>query len=94
MKREGPRLFPFFFRLVLRCIFLPFAPATAGRLLHPRNVVVLALGLPPFALVRLRNVFGFEFLFFAPAAAGRPIWSRLGLVQSSRLGWVRVVCFQ
>jgi hypothetical protein len=41
-----------------------------------------------FAPVHLRNVFEFEFLFFAP------LFSRFHLVQSSRLEQGRFVCFQ
>jgi hypothetical protein len=53
----------------------PFAPATAGRRVHPRNVLAFALELPPFAL----------------ASACRLIFSRNVLVQSSRLERVRFV---
>jgi hypothetical protein len=93
LKREGPRLFPFFLsrRYEIRVyVFLPFA------LIHPRKVVAFALELPPFApatagrQVHPRKVVAFV-LELQPFAL---IFSRNVLVQSSRLERVRFVCFQ
>jgi hypothetical protein len=53
---------------------------------RPRSALKFAF--PPFALVYLRDVFEFEFLFFAP------LFSRFHLVQSPRLEQGRFVCFQ
>jgi hypothetical protein len=76
MKREGPRLFPFFLPRRRGIRSLPFAPATAGRRVHPREVVSFALELLPFALI---------FLLALRSDEGRNV-----LVQSSRLERVRL----
>jgi hypothetical protein len=71
LKREKPRLFPFFLSPQHEIRSLPFVQG------HPRNVA--ALSSLPFALVHLRDVVAFELQSFALNYLPKK------LVQSSRL---------